>query len=144
MVACNTFQCSMAPALWNPFRRPYRGLYSKHDTVLIWFMDPCMVRCISFWIWWKYVIRWIAHSIWICTASFICNLKRIFPSNSTEWFDFTYHSFGLESLSGNLKKPMFVCWLSLSCCAFLHTRMQQCFPFLHSLSCFCCSSTVFL
>ena len=46
-------------------------LQSKHDTVQIWFMDPCMGRGISLRICQKYLIRWIALSTWICTAAIV-------------------------------------------------------------------------
>ena len=46
-------------------------LQSKHDTVRIWFMDPCMVRGISLRICRKYLIRWIALSTWIHTVAIV-------------------------------------------------------------------------
>ena len=48
-----------------------------------------------------------------------------------------------SSLNGNLSKPMFVFCQSLSYCAFVHTGMEQYFPFPPILSCFGRSSTVF-
>ena len=53
------------------------------------------------------------------------------------------NSSGFATLSGNLNKPMFVFYQSLSYCALLHTGMQQYFPFSPTLSCFGRSSTVF-
>ena len=51
----------------------WRGikLQSKHDTLQIWFIDPCIVRGISLQICRKCLIHWIAFSTWICNLAII-------------------------------------------------------------------------
>ena len=73
-------------------------------------------------------------------------LNESFPPALPNFFDLLHHnlySSGFASLSGNPNKPMFVFCQSLSYCAFLHTGMQQYFPFPPILSCFGHSNRVF-
>ena len=60
----------------------------------------------------------------------ICNFKQIFPSGSSECFDFItpqFIKFWLCTLSGNLNKPVFVFCQSLSYCAFYTLECNSCF-----------------
>ena len=87
------------------------------------------------------ILKWNSHTyVWFIT------LNESFPPALRNVLILLDHnqSSGFASLSsGNLNKRIFAFSQSLSYCAFLHTGMQQYFPFLPILSCFGSSSTVF-
>ena len=73
-------------------------------------------------------------------------LNEYFPpalQNVLILLHYNLYSSCFSSLNGNLSKPMFVFCQSLSYCAFVHTGMEQYFPFPPILSCFGRYSTVF-